>query len=603
MEQAFGSGADFGAVRLHADAASEEIAEQLSASALTIGQDVFVRRSELGHGASTDRLLAHELAHTLQDRPGDVGRQVIRRRLIDDEAEWTQATAVETRPVGLIQLDAALREYRTSGKKGNVGLLGRIKSRLTGLRAKQDNGSLQKPLDALSHEVELDLASNSGERERLAMQQLESLPELGGTEVTQSTSDFDEVMRSGEAAQAELGGIAQAIASQVGAEARVPPAKLRAKAALKLVTRADGSQDASRIFDIARVSVVCNSFEQLVLSYHALARATTIVKVKNKFAKPNANGYRDMNLLVQVPEAKHVGEVQLHLAKMEAVKSGPEHMLYDKIAKIQARAKAEGGRGLTASEAKIISLFNETSEEVYGRALSYYTKTFAGQAGPDPRAGIDAKQEKAAYAELKAIPELRPSGPPQKPGMTFEQFYEAGVAAQDELAGIVRNIASMVNGIARIPPAKSLPRATEKLVKLGGKHESITDIARATVVCESFEQLVTTFKTLSRDTDLVQVKNKFAKPNANEYRDMNLLVRLHKADHVGEVQVHLGRIEQAKSGAEHHLYEHISSIETDIAANGPRALTEDETDFINLSQKMGASIYQEAFDFYYNIVK
>jgi hypothetical protein len=114
---------------------------------------------------------------------------------------------------------------------------------------------------------------------------------------------------------------------------------------------------------------------------------------------------------------------------------------------------------------------------------------------------------------------------------------------------------------------------------------------------------VTTFKTLSRDTDLVQVKNKFAKPNANEYRDMNLLVRLHKADHVGEVQVHLGRIEQAKSGAEHHLYEHISSIETDIAANGPRALTEDETDFINLSQKMGASIYQEAFDFYYNIVK
>jgi hypothetical protein len=250
-----------------------------------------------------------------------------------------------------------------------------------------------------------------------------------------------------------------------------------------------------------------------------------------------------------------------------------------------------------------VALFNASSAEVYGKALSHYTKRFDAPQGPDPRAGIDRQAEQAAYDKLTKIREVKPSGPLQKTGMTFDEFYEAGVAAQDELAAIARAIASKVNGIARIPPAKTKPRATEKLIQSGNKHENITDIARVTVVCESFGQLVTTYETLDRETGLVQVKNKFANPNANAYRDMNLLVRLRKADHVGEVQLHLGRIEEAKSGAEHKLYEHISAIKTDQVQKSNRALTEDETDFMNLSQKMGAAIYEEAFDFYYAVLK
>jgi ppGpp synthetase/RelA/SpoT-type nucleotidyltranferase len=531
------------------------------------------------------------------------GPQVIRRRLLDDEQAWLTATPIEPRPLGFVQLDVGLREFRTEPSKQ---VLASLKRRIVAFRARNAGpalGKLAAPLQALEQEVDREMAPSAGGRERLAMQQLEGIAELGGAEVSQSTSDFDEVMRSGEAAQAELGAIAQGIAAKVGAEARVPKAKLREKAALKLVGREDGSKDASHIFDIARVSVVCTSFEQLVLSYATLAESTTIVKVKNKFAKPNENGYRDMNLLVQVPQAKHVGEVQLHLEKMEKVKSGPEHMLYDKIAKIQARAKADGNRALTADEAKIIALFNMTSAEVYGKALSNYTKKFDAPQEADPRAGVDRAGEQAAYDRLMKIPDVRPSGPVQKTGTTFDEFYEAGVAAQDELAGIARAIAAKVNGVARIPPAKTKPRATEKLIQSGGRHENIADIARVTIVCESFAQLLTTYETLDRETGLVQVKNKFANPNSNGYRDMNLLVRLLKADHVGEVQLHLGRIEEAKSGAEHKLYEHISAIKTDQVKTGRKTYTEDESDFVGLAQKMGAAIYEDAFDFYYAVLK
>ncbi len=65
MEGAFG--ADFSNVRVHTSATIDTAAEGLSADAFTLGRDVYVRRSLYQPGtAAGDRLLAHELTHTLQ---------------------------------------------------------------------------------------------------------------------------------------------------------------------------------------------------------------------------------------------------------------------------------------------------------------------------------------------------------------------------------------------------------------------------------------------------------------------------------------------------------------------------------------------------------
>ena len=77
------TGADFGAVRVHAGAASAALNARLSAQAFTIGRDVFFRDG-LPEPASPAgaHLLAHELAHVMQGDPSGrrrVAREVIRR--------------------------------------------------------------------------------------------------------------------------------------------------------------------------------------------------------------------------------------------------------------------------------------------------------------------------------------------------------------------------------------------------------------------------------------------------------------------------------------------------------------------------------------------
>ena len=59
--------ADLGGVRLHLDAPAAEMAEELRAEAFTSGQDVFFGPGRSpGGGGTGDRLLAHELVHTVQ---------------------------------------------------------------------------------------------------------------------------------------------------------------------------------------------------------------------------------------------------------------------------------------------------------------------------------------------------------------------------------------------------------------------------------------------------------------------------------------------------------------------------------------------------------
>jgi hypothetical protein len=67
-----GFGADFSDVRLHDDAASQRTALALGAEAFTIGRDIYFAPNRLSTDSMRGReLLAHELAHAVQQRRGD----------------------------------------------------------------------------------------------------------------------------------------------------------------------------------------------------------------------------------------------------------------------------------------------------------------------------------------------------------------------------------------------------------------------------------------------------------------------------------------------------------------------------------------------------
>lgn len=87
MESAFD--ADFSGVRIHADNQAAELNQRLSARAFTTGRDVFFGKGEYAPGTSSgQRVLAHELAHTLQQGSGSVGRV---HRLTFQNTQWSGA--------------------------------------------------------------------------------------------------------------------------------------------------------------------------------------------------------------------------------------------------------------------------------------------------------------------------------------------------------------------------------------------------------------------------------------------------------------------------------------------------------------------------------
>lgn len=65
METRFG--AEFGAVRIHADAPAAESARTIGAAAYTVGRDIVFGASRYQpHSGAGQQLLAHELAHVVQ---------------------------------------------------------------------------------------------------------------------------------------------------------------------------------------------------------------------------------------------------------------------------------------------------------------------------------------------------------------------------------------------------------------------------------------------------------------------------------------------------------------------------------------------------------
>lgn len=96
-----GFGADFSDVRVHHDREADSLSQSLQAKAFTTGQDIYFRGGEYQPGSSGgDRLLAHELAHTIQQGAAPVRRQaagnnVIRRTFSVADADWDKTTSVK----------------------------------------------------------------------------------------------------------------------------------------------------------------------------------------------------------------------------------------------------------------------------------------------------------------------------------------------------------------------------------------------------------------------------------------------------------------------------------------------------------------------------
>jgi hypothetical protein len=112
-------GVDFGVVRIHADTRSSELARSLNARAFTVGQDVVFGAGQYSPETSSGkRLLAHELTHTIQQRPhtlagGIAPEGVIRRQEITSAPPSTCGDAQSCSAGRCSEMRPALREAQS----------------------------------------------------------------------------------------------------------------------------------------------------------------------------------------------------------------------------------------------------------------------------------------------------------------------------------------------------------------------------------------------------------------------------------------------------------------------------------------------------------
>ncbi|MGF1740448.1 RelA/SpoT domain-containing protein [Vibrio profundum] len=193
----------------------------------------------------------------------------------------------------------------------------------------------------------------------------------------QPYSDFEALYSQALIAQEELQNICTSSALLTNTETIFSGVKSKDRAKQKVMFELNGKSE--RITDLARASIVSDDVSSLVEVYESLARETTIVKVKNRFKNPQQSGYRDLNLLVQLPNTGMIAEVQLHLKAIADVKSGPEHDLYEQIQHIE-RLASQQNRAVNMGESTKIENIRNQSKELYQKAWQPYITTHIQQA-------------------------------------------------------------------------------------------------------------------------------------------------------------------------------------------------------------------------------
>lgn len=184
---------------------------------------------------------------------------------------------------------------------------------------------------------------------------------------------------------------------------------------------------------------------------------------------------------------------------------------------------------------------------------------------------------------------------PRQTSSDLDSLYSTAQPAQNELNHIINTITQQGSLNASLPPIKTYERALNKVTtKFNGDASQLTDLARASILANNIHDLMQAYQTLSEQTQVLQVKNRFSSPKESGYRDLNTLIKLPQTGMIVEVQLHLNEIAKIKSGPEHKAYEEIQEIEA-LANVENRPLFDSETARITELRQSSHKQYHKAW--------
>jgi len=187
--------------------------------------------------------------------------------------------------------------------------------------------------------------------------------------IEQPYKDFHLLYQHALSGQQELERLSDRIALLTNTTTFTSGIKSPQRALDKIKSKLAGKSE--QITDIARTSIVAKDIPSLMHAFELMTQQTELVRIKNRFKTPGASGYRDLSLLVRLPESQIIAEIQLHLEAFSEIKNGQEHDNYEQIQYIE-RMQLTEQRPLTEIELASIDTLREQSKQMYQQAWQGY---------------------------------------------------------------------------------------------------------------------------------------------------------------------------------------------------------------------------------------
>ena len=187
--------------------------------------------------------------------------------------------------------------------------------------------------------------------------------------IQQPHHQFDALYKHAKCAQIELNQLIEKAALRTDCLAILPAHKSRIRAQQKIMTELNGN--ANTLTDLVRGSIIASNIDDLISAYDDLIQYSDVCGVKNRFSRPTPSGYRDIKLLIRLPNSHFIAEIQLHLKRIALIKNGAEHSIYEQIQKIERQAMIES-RLLHELEHKKIQKLRQHSQHLYHRVWQHY---------------------------------------------------------------------------------------------------------------------------------------------------------------------------------------------------------------------------------------
>ena len=199
-------GYDFGAVRIHAGPAAAAAASSVQAQAFAHGSDVYFGDNFYQPDSpSGQRLIAHELAHTVQQRPN-----VIARRALDGPTESAEPAA---------------SDGTTSPRQSVTPASADVAPALTG----DSDGGVPAAAPAMAAVGGPSLPPAAASPTTTAAARMQMLVRSSAADATQSAAETSEASEEGSGAQARAGAVAAADASETARAAQAAMASFDAQ--------------------------------------------------------------------------------------------------------------------------------------------------------------------------------------------------------------------------------------------------------------------------------------------------------------------------------------------------------------------------------------